>query len=182
VSFPATSAFVTAVGGSRITLGPGNALVDEVVWNDAKYGEQAAGGGGASRFIPRPWYQTTSGEGTTRTLPDVAAQAAIVPGWPIVLDQQLQTVGGTSGATPFTAAAFALVSAAQRAHGKPPIGLANGWFYRAAATPGVFRDVTSGSNDLRGVGCCSAAPGYDRTSGLGSPVWSALPDTLTPPG
>jgi subtilase family serine protease len=182
VSFPATSAFVTAVGGSRITLGSGNALVDEVVWNDAKYGEKAAGGGGASTIVPRPWYQTSSGEGTTRTLPDVTAQAAIVPGWPIVLNQSLQTVGGTSGATPFTAAAYSLVSAAQRAEGKPALGLANGWFYAAAATPGVFRDVTVGSNDLEGVGCCTAAAGYDRASGLGSPVWSSLPATLPEPG
>jgi tripeptidyl-peptidase-1 len=112
----------------------------------------------------------------------VTAQAAIVPGWPIVLNQSLQTVGGTSGAAPFTAAAYSLLSAAQRAEGKPALGLANGWFYAAASTAGAFRDVTVGSNDLEGVGCCTAAAGYDRASGLGSPVWSSLPGSLPEPG
>src|SRR6476661_842015 len=43
LSFPAVSAFVTAVGGTRLTLGQGNARVGETVWNDTPYGQRAAG-------------------------------------------------------------------------------------------------------------------------------------------
>lgn len=54
LSYPAVSPFVTAVGGTRLALGAGNTRVSGVVWNDSKYGVQAAGGGGLSRKQPRP--------------------------------------------------------------------------------------------------------------------------------
>jgi subtilase family serine protease len=114
-------------------------------------------------------------------VPDVSALADMVPGWPDVLDGALLPVGGTSGATPFTAAA-ALLDASQRAAGHPRIGLANGWFYQAASHPGAFFDITIGNNDLAGVGCCQAKAGYDLASGLGVPNWAVLPATLPPPG
>jgi len=117
-----------------------------------------------------------------RAVPDVSALADIVPGWPDVLDGTLLPVGGTSGSTPFTAAATALVDGSQHAAGLPAIGLANGWFYRAASHPGAFFDVTTGNNDLAGVGCCHATVGYDLASGLGVPNWSVLPATLPAPG
>jgi hypothetical protein len=60
--------------------------------------------------------------------------------------------------------------------------LANGWFYAAASQPSTFFDVTSGNNDLAGVGCCQATTGYDLASGLGVPNWTALPAALPPPG
>jgi subtilase family serine protease len=181
LSYPAVSAFVTAVGGTRITLGAANALKDEVVWNDAVYGERAAGGGGVSVSVPRPWYQDGVVAGRFREVPDVAALAAIVPGWPVVVSGALTTVGGTSGASPFTAAAAALVGAIERSAGRPAIGLGAPWFYRAATTSGAFRDVTAGSNDLAGVGCCTARAGYDKASGLGSPVWNVLVTTVPKP-
>lgn len=43
-SHPAVSPIVTAVGGTRLTLGQGNARAGEVVWNDSVYGASAAGG------------------------------------------------------------------------------------------------------------------------------------------
>ena len=94
----------------------------------------------------------------------------------------MQTVGGTSGSTPFTAAATALVDGSQRAAGRPRIGLANGWFYQAATRPSAFFDVTTGSNDIAGVGCCQATAGYDLASGLGVPNWAVLPAALPIPG
>ena len=179
----ASSPFVTAVGGTRLALGAGNTRVSEVVWNDAKYGTQAAGGGGLSRKQPRPAYQDGFNPQNHRAVPDISALADIVPGWPDVINSKLQTVGGTSGTTPLVAAATALVDAAQQKAGRPPIGLANGWFYRAAKSqPASFFDITKGSNDLSGVGCCQAAVGYDLASGLGVPNWAVLPGLLPPPG
>ncbi len=103
MSYPAVSPYVTAVGGTRLALESGNRRSDEVVWNDSVYGQEAAGGGGYSKIETRPWYQDTVNTRKTRSVPDVAALADIVPGWPVVIDGTLQTVGGTSGATPFTA-------------------------------------------------------------------------------
>ncbi|HET6187213.1 MAG TPA: S53 family peptidase, partial [Trebonia sp.] len=100
LSYPAVSPFVTAVGGTRLALGTGNTRVSEVVWNDSKYGVQAAGGGGLSRKQPRPAYQDGFNPQDHRAVPDISALADIVPGWPDVISSKLQTVGGTSGATP----------------------------------------------------------------------------------
>jgi subtilase family serine protease len=106
-----------------------------------------------------------------------------VPGWPDIINSTLQTVGGTSGATPLAAAATALVDASQLKAGRPPIGLANGWFYKAAKSqPAAFFDITQGSNDLSGVGCCQASVGYDLASWLGVPNSAILPGLLPPPG
>jgi subtilase family serine protease len=182
LSYPAVSPFVTAVGGTRLTLGAGNTRVSETVWNDSAFGVKGAGGGGLTRLQPRPAYQDGANVQRTRAVPDVSALADIVPGWPDVIDSKLQTVGGTSGSTPFVAAATALVAASERKAGRPPIGLANGWFYKAASQRLAFFDVTQGNNDLAGVGCCQANVGYDLASGLGVPNWAVLPATLPSPG
>jgi subtilase family serine protease len=182
LSYPAVSPFVTAVGGTRLALGAGNTRTSEVVWNDSAFGASAAGGGGVARLQPRPAYQDGANARDHRAVPDVSALADTVPGWPDVISSTLQTVGGTSGSTPFVAAATALVAASERQAGRPPVGLANGWFYKAASHPSAFFDVTQGSNDLAGVGCCQATVGYDPASGLGVPNWAVLPATLSPPG
>jgi subtilase family serine protease len=182
LSYPAVSPFVTAVGGTRLTLGAGNTRVSETVWNDSAFGATGAGGGGLTRLQDRPAYQDGANAQPHRGVPDVSALADTVPGWPVVISSTLQTVGGTSGSTPFVAAATALVAASERKAGRPPIGLANGWFYRAASQPSAFFDVTQGDNDLAGVGCCEATVGYDLASGLGVPNWATLPATLPSPG
>jgi subtilase family serine protease len=182
LSYPAVSPFVTAVGGTRLTLGAGNTRVSEVVWNDSAFGEKAAGGGGLSRQQPRPAYQDGVNRQNRRAVPDISALADIVPGWPDVINSTLLTVGGTSGSTPLEAAATALVDASQRKAGRPPVGVANGWLYKAASQKSAFFDITQGNNDLAGVGCCHATVGYDLASGLGVPNWAVLPVTLPPPG
>jgi subtilase family serine protease len=182
LSYPAVSPFVTAVGGTRLTLGPGNTRVSEVVWNDSVFGVSGAGGGGVARLQPRPAYQDGANTQNHRAVPDVSALADIQPGWPDVISSTLQTAGGTSGSTPFVAAATALVDASERQAGRPRVGLANGWFYKAASQPSAFFDVTQGNNDLAEVGCCQAAIGYDPASGLGVPNWATLPAALPRPG
>ena len=181
LSYPAVSPWVTAVGGTRLTLGAQNVRTQETVWNDSAYGQKAAGGGGVSRVVARPAYQSGAAGGDKRAVPDVSALAAIVPGWPVVIDGTLQPVGGTSGATPLVAATMALTVAAERQAGRPPIGLVNPWLYQPTTRSAIF-DVVDGSNDLAGVGCCTAGPGYDTASGLGVPDWAVLPRTLPPPG
>jgi hypothetical protein len=77
--------------------------------------------------------------------------------------------------------AAALVDTSQRHAGHLRVGLANGWFSKAAAQPSAFFDVTQGNNDLAGVGCCQAAVGYDPASGLGVPTGATLPAALPKP-
>jgi kumamolisin len=183
LSYPAVSPFVTAVGGTRLALSPANTRTSETVWNDSPYGAGAAGGGAVGRRTARPAFQNGVNETPFRALPDVSALADILPGWPVVLNSTLQTVGGTSGSTPLIAASAALVAGSERQAGRPPLGLANGWFYRAASSnSSTFYDITEGNNDLAAVGCCSATVGYDDASGLGVPNWATLPATLPAPG
>ena len=183
LSYPAVSPFVTAVGGTRLALGPANTRTSETVWNDAEHGAEAAGGGAVGRRTPRPAFQNGANGAQFRAIPDVSALADIVPGWPVVLNSTLQTVGGTSGSTPLTAASTALVAGSERQAGRPQLGLVNGWFYAAAlSNSSTFYDITEGNNDLAAVGCCSATVGYDPASGLGVPNWATLPATLPAPG
>jgi subtilase family serine protease len=183
LSYPAVSPFVTAVGGTRLALGPANTRTSETVWNDAEYGAEAAGGGAVGRRTPRPAFQNGANGAQFRAIPDVAALADIVPGWPVVVNSTLQTAGGTSGSTPLTAASTALVAGSERQAGRPQLGLVNGWFYAAAlSNSSTFYDITEGNNDLAAVGCCTATVGYDPASGLGVPNWATLPATLPAPG
>lgn len=187
VWYPATSAWVTAVGGTRLALKADNTRRSERVWNDLPYtgdwpAPGPAGAGGASVLVDRPWWQPGPTPVGPRTVPDVALLGAIRPGWPIVYGGEVFTVGGTSGATPFLGANLAAMSAHQRARGFPSIGFANAWLYSAAAgSKPAFVDITSGSNAVQLVGCCSAYRGYDMASGLGAPIMDGLYATLPRP-
>lgn len=179
ISYPASSPFMTAVGGTRLILKADNTRADEVVWNDQPYGVPGAGTGGSSQLFSQPWYQSGITGSLARTVPDVSALAAIQPGWPVVYGGDLLRVGGTSGAAPFVGANLAMVSGQQRRAGEPALGFANPWLYLVQDRhPSAFFDVTRGDNQvavrlpnglLNVPACCEAAPGYDMASGLGSP-------------
>ena len=94
----------------------------------------------------------------------------------------MQAVGGTSGSTPFIAAATALVDGSQRNAGLSPGRAGERMVLPGRSQPGAFFDVTIGNNDLAAVGCCQAAAGYDLASGLGVPNWAVLPAALPKPG
>jgi subtilase family serine protease len=181
VSYPGSSPWVTVVGGTRLRLGEGNARKVEVTWNDVRYGVLAAGTGGYSRFFDRPWYQPGVFSADQRTVPDVAALAAVYPGWPLAYGGEIQSVGGTSGSSPFTAANIALLSARERARGRPAIGFANPWLYSQGA--GAFYDIRDGDNQVPVTvpgefvnvpACCQATRGFDLVSGLGAPRFEQL--------
>ena len=187
VWYPSSSAWVTSVGGTRLALKPDDTRRNERVWNDLPYTEgwptpAPAGSGGTSLVFPRPWWQAGVTPVGPRAVPDVALLGAVRPGWPIVYGGDLFTVGGTSGGAPFLAGNLAAMSARQRDRGFPSIGFANAWLYQAAgSTKPAFFDVTSGSNAVQLVGCCSAYRGYDMASGLGAPIMDGLYATLPRP-
>ncbi len=184
VALPASSIWITAAGGTRLTLGEGNRRVAETVWNDTVFGFPAGSGGGVSELIKAPWYQKGIHGNRGRTTPDSSALAAISPGWPVAYGDELINVGGTSGSSPFQATNIALISGFERAKGRPPVGFVNPWFY---ATPSRnFHDVTDGDNQVPVLGpgfinapaCCSAYEGYDQASGLGAPLFDRLAAAL----
>jgi kumamolisin len=181
-SFAASAPWATAVGGTRLILNPHNQRAGEVVWNDKTYGVIAASGGGVSKMFARPWYQNGVTTSPTRVIPDFALLADIQPGWPVMLNGQIQSIGGTSGATPFAAATLALLSARERLAGRPRVGFINPWIYQLyKQRPDLFYDVVSGSNDLDGVGCCTATKGFDEVSGLGVPNLAEIAKHLPSP-
>jgi kumamolisin len=183
VAWPASSAYLTAVGGTRLVLDAANQRVDEVVWNDLEWlsadNGGGAGGGGVSAVSARPPYQRALA-GKRRAVPDVSAHASMLPGWPVVIASNWIEDAGTSASAPLVAGAFAVLSANERAAGRPPLGPVNGLLYDSA--PQTVFDVVSGDNAYsRKVRGLSATPGYDRASGLGVPRFDALSAALPPP-
>jgi kumamolisin len=186
VTFPASSPWVTSVGGTNFDLTAQNQISSQVVWNDAGDVPGNAGGGGFSELFSRPAWQDGVVSGPWRAEPDVAMLADVSPGYAVYCTAEQDcdgrgwlSFGGTSAATPLLAGGFALVDELLRRQGHIALGLANPLLYRlgrdSATAPQIFYDVTEGSNDVgpfirasqQPLGCCSAAPGYDEASGWG---------------
>ena len=192
VSFPASSPWVTGVGGTNIGVDASNVLTNQVVWDS----QTGAGGGGFSILFKRPSYQSGVTAAKHRVVPDVAMLADPSPGYAIYCTAKGDCqdapptgpwgeFGGTSAGTPLLAGGLALIDEGLRNSGRQDIGLANPLLYKIAATaagPQVFKDVISGNNDLfalltnglRKVGCCNAGPGFDAATGLGGVILSNL--------
>jgi hypothetical protein len=190
VDFPASSPFVTAVGGTEFnegtgtywgsTNGPtaGSALsyIPEMAWNDtAADGTLSASGGGASAFFAKPSWQQGPGvpNDGVRDVPDVALNASgdhdaflyCSGGWCVDGFRNAQTfldvVGGTSCGAPTFAGVVALLN--QKAHSVQ--GNVNPTLYSLAATsPEAFHDVTVGGNQvpclIGSLDCTTGTLGY----------------------
>lgn len=190
-TFPAASPYVTAIGG---TSWKGGDIMHPVNW--------AASGGGFSWRFPRPVYQqaavnaylkANSGaanfppqgafNATGRAYPDLAALADNVP---MVVQGRTVGAGGTSASAPVWGGIFSMINDQRLAKGLPTLGFVNPLLYQIAAQhPGeAFLDITSGNSNCSADGsCCQTgfptAPGWDPTTGLGSPIWPGLVKYLT---
>ncbi len=198
VDLPASVPEVTGVGGTEFNEGSGNfwntanaansssaiSYIPEMVWNDTVERKTLlGGGGGASIFFTKPSWQTGPGVPSdgARDLPDVSfAASPDHDGYFVVVSGKFQIFGGTSVATPVFAGMVSLLNQSQVSNGaKSGLGNINPTLYALAqSTPGVFHDVTVGSNIVpctAGSQNCvngslgfSAGAGYDRATGLGS--------------
>jgi kumamolisin len=163
--FPASSPWVLACGGTRLTA-TGTTIQSEVVWNDLQAGHGATGGGISKLFAVPNWQQHANvppAHGTQhhgRGVPDVSSLAD--PETPFVVvgpDGKAAGVGGTSAAAPLWAS---LVARLNQALGTR-VGYLNPLLYTRCAD-GVLRDITQGNN-----GVYPAEVGWDACTGLGSP-------------
>ena len=178
VDFPASSPHALACGGTRLQAAAGS-ITAETVWNEAGGG---ATGGGVSQVFDLPDWQQAAGVPASanrdgrvgRGVPDVAGDADPTTGYQVRVDGREVTVGGTSAVAPLWAALVALLNQ-QRG---TPLGQLNPELY-AAPADGAFRDITVGSNAVRGAPGYSAGPGWDACTGLGSPDGQALLAALT---
>jgi tripeptidyl-peptidase-1 len=94
-----------------------------------------------------------------------------------------RAVERTSAASPLVASALAVLSARERAAGRPPLGPVNWLLYSLPqANPGALFDIVSGNNGFDPkVPGIDAVPGYDMASGLGVPRFDQLSAALPPP-
>ena len=171
ISYPATSPYVVAVGGTRLTVDGSHNYSGETVWSIS--------GRGCSRVFGRPAWQVGVGRATCagRAEPDVAADADpntgayVYVGGPGTAGEH--QIGGTSLSAPLWAGMTAVWNQANFTAGKPLVGFAAPLFYKFGSNPSVyhtvFHDVTVGS-----TGGVAAAAGWDEASGWGSPNLTAM--------
>ncbi|WP_030948062.1 S53 family peptidase [Streptomyces sp. NRRL S-646] len=172
-SWPASSPYVTAVGGTALSKASNSRGWTETAWSGA--------GSGCSAYEAKPSWQHDSGC-AKRTVADVSAVAdpntgvAVYDtynscGGGLVCDTELQLgvaqgadgwveVGGTSVSSPIIASVYALAgNTSQVAGGSYPYSHTS-----------ALNDVTSGSKgSCGGSYLCTAKPGYDGPTGLGTP-------------
>jgi subtilase family serine protease len=146
VSFPADESYVTAVGGTVLSLdGNGNRTRPDVLWS-------SSGGGVSHDFGIPAWQQSTATAtgATGRALPDIT----------------MEGTSGTSEASPLMAA---IVGLADQSAGRN-LGLINPALYAVGShgTSSGIVDVTSGCNSTGTVTGYCAGTGYDIVSGWGT--------------
>lgn len=178
-SWPASSAHVTAAGGSDMD---DNFGADG--FNEGYAAETACsdGGGGvpskSGAIYNRPSWQTGPGvpAGTKRAVPDISAHygkcgSETKAAYAVTLGSFIYQTSGTSAVAPMWAGAWVVgnqIVGQNMGHAAPLL-------YRilrsdaGTSYPRSFHDVTSGSN-----GAYSAGPGYDMGTGIGTPDWSGL--------
>ena len=171
--YPASSQYVTAVGGTTLTKDTSARGYTEKAWGSWLSFLLGGTGSGCSKYIPKPAWQKDTGC-ANRTVSDVSAvadpasglavydtyggMAAGATGWIVV--------GGTSASSPLVASIYTIT-------GK---SAADGSL--AYSKPAAFYDVTTGLNGICTPGyLCTAKAGYDGPTGIGSPNASVLAST-----
>lgn len=155
VQFPASSPYVTAVGGTSLNRATGTTRGwSETAWSGA--------GSGCSSVYSKPSWQT-DGLCGSRMVADVSAVAdpntGVAVYGPVTSRRSgWQVYGGTSVAAPLTAAVYGLNG-----------GLVN-YGQNPYQNKSALFDVIGGSNgSCGGTYFCTSVSGYDGPTGLGTP-------------
>ncbi|KAI0378654.1 tripeptidyl-peptidase [Hypomontagnella monticulosa] len=112
---------------------------------------------------------------SNRGIPDVAAQGSRF----VVIDKgRTALLSGTSASSPVFAGVVALLNAARKSQGQPPLGFLNPWLYNNSA---ALIDITSGygsgcsgNSAFRNGARWNATAGWDPVTGLGTPDFPKL--------
>lgn len=156
VSYPASSQFVTAVGGTALVAAANSRGWSETAWTGA--------GSGCSNYITKPLWQTDSGcaKRMTSDVSAVADPATAVWTYDTYQSSGWLRVGGTSASAPIIASVYAIAgNASTVVYGSYPY----------SNTSALF-DITSGNNGSclpSPAYYCTAQAGYDGPTGLGTP-------------
>ena len=188
-SWPATSPFVTAVGGTKLNLNASGARNGpDAAWNDTYshavndffFGNDGpnplATGGGKSAYYGRPGYQNgvRNVTGNQRGIPDISMSASCS----VAVNVFETYTGGNGGwtascGTSESAPMFAAIIALAGQEAGHPLGLVNPALYALAASnaPGIV-PVASGNNTVSFPGGTvrgySVRHGYNLVTGLGT--------------
>jgi subtilase family serine protease len=190
--WPASSPFVTAVGGTSLAVGPSNSYLFETGWGtkssswtgtDPTEGSWTAGrwiygsGGGVSRLFPMPSYQKgvvqqsvfdTQGR-AGRAVPDIAALGDPQTGYLIgqtqtFLDGTVKYSEYRIGGTSLSSPIMAGIMALADEAQHVVHGFANPYFYARAGTT-VFNDIVNPASTVAVVRV-NYANGVDDSAGL----------------
>ncbi|KAI0834540.1 tripeptidyl-peptidase [Hypoxylon sp. FL0890] len=174
-TFPAGCPYVTSVGATY------NVEPEQAV---------SFSSGGFSSLHPQPAWQADAVNAyldligdtysayfnkSNRGFPDVAAQGSRF----IVIDKGSSALlSGTSASSPVFTGVVALLNAARKSQGQPPLGFLNPWLYNNSA---ALTDITSGyssgcsgNSAFRNGARWNATTGWDPVTGLGTPDFGKL--------
>ena len=177
-NYPAASAYVIGVGGTRINNVTWTSAASESAW-------QFSGGGTASGTTAPSWMQLVQPQSTlqgTRAVPDVSAVADFQNSAVSTYSEaQWSLTGGTSASAPMWAGFAAIIGQSVGASNESvmkKLGSPQGGFgqilYQMAASSNsasLFYRPASGSNNLTASPCslCNAGGNYNEVTGLGAP-------------
>jgi tripeptidyl-peptidase-1 len=196
--WPNTCPYITNVAATKVM--PDNQVTDPE-WavfdpKDHPYSDDFSSGGGFSNIYPIPEYQSQAVEryldkyspgyksysrpadaiGANggvfnrlgRAYPDVAANGDNI----LMYNRgKLGTGGGTSASAPIFGAIINRINEERLARQKVPVGFINPVLY---SHPEILNDIVNGSNPGCGTGGFTAVPGWDPTSGLGTPNYPKM--------
>lgn len=178
--FPASCPYVTAVGSTQFSNG------GEVA---AYFDKGGSTGGGYSWHFSAPSWQSNDTSAYANSLtsdyqgyfnpsgrgyPDVAL---IGEYYDIVINGAVEPgVYGTSASSPAWASLVSLINDQRISQGKSSLGFLNPLLYSKGRS--AFNDITVGNNRGCGTYGFPAASGWDPTTGLGTPNFSKLRQSL----
>lgn len=182
--FPASSPYVTAVGGTNFATK--SVIGEESAWS--------CGGGGFSDTFSQPSWQASAVSdylakataanvlpassffnASGRAYPDLSALGGQTNPYCVSVSggSKLEGVAGTSASCPVVASVFAQLNNVRLAAGKTSLGWLNPLIYSNGA---CFNDVSDGSmnNCNAGTTGFAALSGWDPATGFGTPNYACL--------
>ncbi|MET8623869.1 S53 family peptidase [Kitasatospora sp. NPDC004669] len=163
-TWPAASQYVTAAGGTSLhrERRPLLSFTRRPGWSESAW---VGSGSGCSLYDPKPSWQHDPGC-ANRTIADISAVADPGTGVAVYFTDPTDgagwhVIGGTSVSAPLISGMYAVA-------GTPGVNdFAASYPY---ARPRAFNDIVTGSNgSCGGSYLCTALPGYDGPTGLGTP-------------